>query len=302
MNPEQIRMPKRAALKLCSLAALLPLLYVTLSFTGRKYTPDSPPSPDTRYTFKSIAYGPENRNILDLALPKGRSVKQTPLILFIHGGAWVAGNKLFFRREMEMFADSGFACACIDYRFVNNQKHVHHKEITSDVMLALDYITHHAQSWNISPDRIGLWGHSAGGHLAMIVAYTMNTDRRIKAVVSWSGPTNFLDALQPTGQSTGENILQVYTGTPLKTAADTAVWKSVSPYYMATASAVPTLFVQGMQDNLVPAPMAVKMKARLDSLGVDTDMLLMKNAGHVYVGFSLEKARKAGYAWMKAKL
>jgi acetyl esterase/lipase len=284
------------------LCCCLPFLYLLFSFSGQTYTPDSPPPADIHYTFKNIAYGPDPRNIMDVALPKGRSTQHTPLIVFIHGGAWVLGNKLFFRREMEMFADSGFACACIDYRYVNNQKQVHHKEITGDILLAIDYIAQHSKGWNISPDRVGLMGHSAGGHMSMIVAYTLNADKRIKAVVSWSGPTNFIDPRQPSGESSGENILSIYTGTPLRTASDTVVWKSVSPYFMVQSTSVPTLLVQGEQDNLVPAPMAIRMKSRLDSLGVVNDLLLLKKTGHIYVGSSLDKARKASYDWMKQKL
>jgi len=273
-----------------------------LSFSDSHYTAENPPPANIKYTLRNVAYGPEDRNILDIALPKNRSVKNTPLIIFIHGGAWVLGNKLFFFREMQEFSDSGFACACIDYRFVNNEKKVHHKEITSDILLALSYLRAHSQSFNISPDRIGLMGHSAGAHMSMIVAYALDSAHLIKAVVSWSGPSNFLDPLQPTGEKTGQNVLAVYCGTPLKTSADTAVWKSVSPYYMVKPNSAPTLIVQGDHDNLVPEPMAVKMHARLDSLGVDNKLVVLKGSAHIYIGSGLLKARAESYSWMKAKL
>ena len=288
-------------LRLQAIGYLL-LLYPLLSFTGPTYGPDSPPSPDKRYTLKNVAYGPDARHYMDVALPKNRSTKKTAVLIFIHGGAWVLGNKLFFHREMEQFADSGFACVCINYRFVNDAKGIHHREITSDILRSITFIRDHAQKWNISADKIGLIGHSAGGHMAMIVAYTLDSAHLIKAVVSWSGPTNFLDPLQPTGEAGGENVLRVYAGAPLKTAADTGVWKSVSPYYTVKPGSVPTLLVQGEMDNLVPYHMAVKMQHRLDSLGVDNDLVLMKNAGHLYVGPALDKARKATYDWMKEKL
>jgi metallo-beta-lactamase class B len=255
-----------------------------------------------RCSLKNVSYGPEIRHSMDVVLPKNRNGKNTPVIIFIHGGAWIVGNKLFFHREMKQFAEKGFACVCINYRYVSNTKGIHHQEITSDILRSINFVRQHAQTWNISPDNIGLMGHSAGGHLSMIVAYALDTLHLIKAMVSWSGPTNFLDPLQPSGQAEGQNILKMYTGTELKTAADTAVWKSVSPYYRVKSNSVPTLLVQGELDNLVPAPMAMKMHNRLDSLGVKNDLLLLKNTGHIYVNAGLEKARKASLDWMKEYL
>ncbi len=251
--------------------------------------------------FKSIVYGPDYRNTLDLVLPKNRSVENTPLIVFIHGGAWVLGNKDYFRREIRQFADSGFACASINYRFVSNEKNIHHKEITSDVLLALDYLRAHAKIWNISPDRIGLIGHSAGGQLAMIIAYTQNADRRIKAVVSWAGPANFLDYAQIAGGKK-PNVFTIYTGTEAKTKADTLLWKQASPFWMVQSTSVPTLLVQGDHDPLVPARHAEEMKVKLDSLGVVNKLLMLPYTGHIYVGKSWRVAKDATYSWLKERL
>jgi acetyl esterase/lipase len=288
-----------------NLRSLIFILYVVfpLSFLkAQTYGSANPPPASIRYTMKNMAYGPDTRNRMDVALPKNRTREKTPVIIFIHGGAWIIGNKLFFRREMKQFADKGFACVCINYRYVSNTRGIHHKEITSDILSSINFVRQHASSWNISSENIGLMGHSAGGHMSMIIAYALDTLHLIKAVVSWSGPTNFLDPLQPTGQAEGQNILTMYTGTGLKTAADTAIWKSVSPYYMVKRNSVPTLLVQGELDNLVPAPMAMKMHNRLDSLGVKNDLLLLKNSGHVYVNAGLEQARKASFEWMQENL
>jgi acetyl esterase/lipase len=276
-------------------------LILFLSASGPTYSPDFPPAASVRYTFKSIPYGPDSRNTMDMALPAKRSCANTPVIIFLHGGGWVLGNKLFFRREMEQFADSGFACACINYRFVSNEHNVHHKEITSDILKAIEYIRSHSKPWAISASRMGLAGHSAGGHLSLITAYTLNDSARLKAVVSWSGPSNFLDPRQPVGAA-GTNVLAIYMGRNLNTPEDTVAWKAVSPYSMVRRNSIPTLLIQGDRDQLVPAGMAKDLKYRLDSLGVVNSLLLLKNCGHLYVGSDLVKARKATFDWFKAHL
>ncbi|HEV7231287.1 MAG TPA: alpha/beta hydrolase [Bacteroidia bacterium] len=280
----------------------LPFVYFLFSFSEDVvYTPDKPPGANVRYIFKNISYGPDPANTMDLALPSHRSCAKTPLIVFIHGGAWVFGDKRFFRREIRMFADSGFACASINYRLASTERNIHHKEITSDILRALDYLKKHAAAFQISPVRVGLMGHSAGGHLAMIVSYTLNADHRIKAVVSWSGPSNFLDRRQPNGRG-GPNFLATYSGTLLKTKADTLLWRRESPYYMVQRNSIPTMLIQGELDPLVPPALAVSMDQRLDSLGVKNSYQLLRGCSHIYAGPGLTKARVSTCNWFKKYL
>jgi acetyl esterase/lipase len=280
---------------------LILFLVLILGFSGNTYTPDNPPDAKTAWTFKNVSYGPDPMNTLDIALPSGRSAEKTPLVIFIHGGGWFFGDKSFHKKEIELFADSGFACASINYRFMSNSKNIHQKEITGDVLLAIDYICKHAKAWNISADRIGLAGHSAGGHLSMIVGYAQNPEHRIKAVASWSGPSNFLDPKQPNGKGS-ENVFAAYTGVQLNKVADTVLWKEASPFYVVHSGCIPTLLVQGANDPIVPAVVAEHLKARLDSLGVKNDFLLLKNSGHLYTLPDLQRARAKTCRWFKENL
>jgi acetyl esterase/lipase len=280
----------------------LPLVYFLLSFSEDAiYTPEKPPGANVRYTFKNISYGPSKENTMDLVLPSHRSCLKTPVIVLLHGGAWEFGDKHFFRHEIKILADSGFACASINYRLASMEKNIHHKEMTADILRALDYLKKNAASFQISPTRVGLMGHSAGGHLAMIVSYTLNVDHRIKAVVSWSGPSNFLDRRQPNGRG-GPNFLATYTGSYLKTKADTLLWRKESPYYMVQRNAIPTLLVQGELDPLVPPGLALSMSQRLDSLRVKNSYLLLRGCSHIYAGPGMTKARAATYNWFKKYL
>jgi acetyl esterase/lipase len=279
----------------------LPWIYFLYSFSENNYTVQAPPGADVSCVFKDVSYGPYKENTMDIALPKNRSSKKTPLLIFIHGGAWCMGDKRFFRKELEIATDSGFAVASIDYRLASNERHIHHKEITSDIQSALTFLKKHAAAFHISSTRVGLIGHSAGGHLALFMAYAVNEDKHIKTVVSWSGPSNFVDPKMPNGNG-GPDFLALYTGTPLKDRSDSLVWKLESPFYRAQTNSVPTLLIQGELDPLVPPAIAERMKKRLDELGVKNSFLLLPASTHIYFGPGLTKARRATYSWMKEML
>ncbi len=114
---------------------------------------------------------------MDIALPENRTTN-TPLVILIHGGAWVLGDKSYFASDIQQFADAGIACATINYSFASNAKNIHHNEIVADIRKAVDFIASKSAELQISPDKFGLAGHSAGGHLALITSYTKNQDSK----------------------------------------------------------------------------------------------------------------------------
>ncbi len=164
-------------------------------------------------TLYSISYGSDNRNQMDIALPKNRTTN-TPVVVLIHGGAWVMGDKSYFATDIQKFADAGIACATINYRFASDKKGLHNAEIVADIRMAVDFISSKSDAWHVSPDRFGIAGHSAGGHSAMMTAYAKNEDGKIKACASWAGPIDMIDAdqLKITGS---EELFKLYVGHPL---------------------------------------------------------------------------------------
>lgn len=253
-----------------------------------------------KQTLYAIAYGHHSRHIMDIALPKNRTIN-TPVVIFIHGGAWVMGDKSIFSTEIQQFADSGIACATINYRYASTTQHIHHPELPEDIRLAVDFIASKSSTWKVSSQRFGLVGHSAGGHLSLLTAYTFNGDGKIKVCASWAGPVDFLDSAQ-LAINGAKDVFKTYTGKPLNSPSDTLLYKQASPFWVVNSSAVPTHLVYATNDEAVPYSNGLKMQQRLQSLGVEVSYTTQQNATHIWTGAHLENARNSTLQWFKSKL
>lgn len=250
-------------------------------------------------TLYGIKYGSKMRNVMDISLPANRN-PNTPVVVLIHGGAWVMGDKGYFMKEIEQFAKAGIACATINYRYASDITNVHHPDLPNDVLAAVNYIASKSDKWQIAPDRFGLCGHSAGGHLALITAYTLN-DGRIKACGSWGGPMDLTDAeqLRVVGCPA---IAKVYMGMGKETGYEADKYKEASPYWTVNGNSVPSILLHATNDEAVPYSNAVKMKAKLDALGVINELHTFDGSGHIWTGNDLARARSITLNWFKEKL
>jgi acetyl esterase/lipase len=236
---------------------------------------------------------------MDIALPKNRTTN-TPVVIFIHGGAWIMGQKGVFLKEIDQFADAGFACATINYRFASEVRHIHHTELMQDIRKAVDYIASKSDTWQVAPNNFGLVGQSAGGHLSMMTAYTYNPDHIIKACVSWAGPVNFIDNDQ-LAITDAHLIFEMYVGCSLKDHEDTMSYKTASPFWNVT-NAVPTLMIHGTNDIGVPYSNIPRFKEQLDAAGVKNSFVTFDGEGHLWYGSKLNEARNSTLDWFKKEL
>lgn len=92
--------------------------------------------------------------------------KDHPVVLWIHGGGWKAGNKSGVQKKPEAFVGKGFVFVSTNYRFVPT---VTVKEMTGDIAKAIRWVHDHAQEYGGDPEKIFVMGHSAGAHLAALV-------------------------------------------------------------------------------------------------------------------------------------
>lgn len=280
---------------------LLPLVAIPLLSSCEKFEElqEKNLDPTQKQTLFNVSYGSKSRHVLDIALPKNRN-ESTPVVIFIHGGAWVMGDKVVFEKEIQQFADAGIACASMDYRYASDITNIHHPDLQGDVNMAVDFIASKAALWNISPKRFGLVGHSAGGHLAMSAAYS-RSDGKIKACASWAGLTNLMDKdqLNITGAPA---IIKTYVGASLSSSADSMKYKNASPYWSVTGYSVPTLLVHGTKDTGVPYSNAQRMQAKLNQLHVQHSLVTLNGAGHIWTGKNLQTARSTTLAWFQARL
>jgi len=120
-------------------------------------------------------YGPHYRNVMDLWLPK--SDKPTPIVMYIHGGGFVGGDKSHGHRQpmRAKCLAAKVAFGTMNYRFL---KHASYQEIMFDGARAIQSLRANARQLNIDPRRIGVYGHSAGAIMSMWLGFHPDVGRR----------------------------------------------------------------------------------------------------------------------------
>jgi acetyl esterase/lipase len=233
---------------------------------------------------------------LDLYAPK--NFKKVPLIVWIHGGGFLFGTKGGFPVEpvpLHLLLE-GYAIASINYRL--SAEAVFPAQL-EDCKAAVRWLRAHADEFGIDPDRIGVWGASAGGNLAALLGTTSEVrdfevgdnfgySSRAQAVCDFFGPTDFLqmDANRlPDGQihNTPDSPESKLVGGPIEDNPDKV--SRVNPISYVTKSASPFLIVHGTLDRLVPFHQSQLLAAALEAAGALVKFYPVEGGGHgVYFG------------------
>ncbi|MCR4412977.1 MAG: alpha/beta hydrolase [Thermoguttaceae bacterium] len=120
-------------------------------------------------THADVKYGPHQRNVLDFY--QAKSERPTPLVIFIHGGGFVAGNKRDFNPAMvKAMLDSGISFATIHYRFVDGKETIFPAP-QRDGARAVQFLRSKAAEWNLDPKRVACFGSSAGAGISMWIGF-----------------------------------------------------------------------------------------------------------------------------------
>ena len=123
--------------------------------------------------FKDVTYGDNERNTLDIWLAK--SENQTPLLIFIHGGGFVGGNKesAYRKNNIKRFLkllENNISFATINYRFMNNDDGI--LSSLNDAKIALQFLRYNNKKFNINKTKIGLMGSSAGATSSLWIGFS----------------------------------------------------------------------------------------------------------------------------------
>lgn len=122
-------------------------------------------------TFADVKYGPHERNVLDFYQAKSPDGRPTPLLVVIHGGGFVAGDKRAHNRNLiQDPLDAGISVAAINYRFVNG-KDVLFPIPQHDGARAVQFLRTKAKEWSIDTKRIACLGGSAGAGISMWIGF-----------------------------------------------------------------------------------------------------------------------------------
>lgn len=234
--------------------------------------PDNP-SPNPTFsivdtTLNDLAYGSDASQKLNLGLPAARN-SQTPLVIVVHGGGWVIGDKSELQFLLTGLKQRGYAVANVNYRLTTNNPD-NYKMQLDDLDSAIQYCLRKANYYTFSSQKVYMVGHSAGGHLSLAFSYTRNLNGKIKAVGSLAGPTD-LFGLAYYNTVTYGNVLTTYLGMPLLpvTPISEQRYKSCSPQYQADANSPATIFFHGDLDPIVNPDQSGFLYGKLGTLGVD---------------------------------
>jgi acetyl esterase/lipase len=223
-------------------------------------------------------YGSETVQSLDVYLPAGRSIEKTPLLIYIHGGAWIGGSKKEFDEFRGSLMESfpGYAFVSLGYRLYDlNTGSNPFPTQQLDVKNAIEYIVGKAESWQISKDII-LAGASAGGHLALLHAYKHQSIGNPKAIVAFFPPTD-LASLYSFNEFTKLGLRGMLGGTPEENPDGYAI---NSPITYIKPSSPPTIFFHGSIDSVVPISQSELLASVLAKERVAHEFVTIPNQGH----------------------
>jgi acetyl esterase/lipase len=154
--------------------------------------------------------------LLDVYQPAGHISGPRPAVVLIHGGGWTSLDKSTMRGMAPLLARSGFAAFSVDYRLLQGSENRWPAQL-DDVQRAVRWLRANAAEYDVNPDRIGAFGHSAGGQLAALLGMEETRDNsdpalakyssRVRAVVDVSGPTDFTSQHDPDGEAFLANLL-----------------------------------------------------------------------------------------------
>ena len=215
--------------------------------------------------WRNIAYGPEEGQLLDIYLPE-EGDGPFPTVLYVHGGGWVLGTRDSSAIDLAIDGvNRGYAVVGIDYRLVPT---VAFPEYIWDVKTAVRFLRAHAAEYKLDPERFGMMGDSAGGHITLMNAVTQNhpeyegpfgfegESTKLSCCVSLYGVSCFdpdkedewfLESKVPRmGMKAKPSLYDVMFGEDIQNLINL-----VSPINMVNTDMPPVLFLHGLADPLV---------------------------------------------------
>jgi acetyl esterase/lipase len=287
---------------------VLPAVLTALLFIPATLARRADADPDKVVLEKGIEYtNPDGQHLqLDLARPKTGD-GPFPAVLCIHGGGFRAGTRDGYDGLIAQLAHRGYVAVTITYRLAPKYPF---PAAVHDSKAAVRWLRANAAKYHIDPERIGVTGGSAGGHLAQFLGVTAgvkefegqggNPDQSsaVACVVNYFGPSDFTKSY---GKSVDAAVvLPLFLGGNLESARERHIRSS--PLNWVTPDAAPTLCIHGTEDKYVAYEQAVWLTDRLKAAGVEAELLTLKGAGHGFKGKDAETADQALMAFFDKHL
>ena len=214
-------------------------------------------------------------------------------ILFMVSGGWFSAHEAVNANFYKAFLDRGYTVFAVVH---GSQPKFTITEIVPDIHRAVRFVRHNAAKYGIDPNRIGISGASAGGHLSLTMGTQGRTGRddakdpidrensAVQAVACFFPPTDFLNYGKPGEDAVGVGILKDYKAAfgPRSDTADERqkLGKEISPVYFITSNMPPTLIIHGDADKLVPIQQAESFVSRAREAGAAAKLVVKEGKAH----------------------
>lgn len=291
-------------------SALLVLLFVTAAFgqdldAQKQKAREAAGKSAVELRLDQAYAGNENpKQMVDVYLPKKRnSEKPLPVIALIHGGGWVNGDRLGYAAQAIQLARTGdYAAVTVGYRLT---KEAHWPAQVHDCKAAIRWIRAHAKELNLDPDKIAVWGSSAGGHLSSLLGTSGDVKElegdlgphtsfssRVQCVVNLCGPEDFSRALMfdKEGKPNWKDdaVSGLLGGNAQEKPAEA---KAASPVTHVSKDDPPFITFHGTKDQRVAFLHAMMIHEALGKAGVTSAVIPITDGGHSSVNHPEVKIR-----------
>ena len=264
------------------------------------------PVPDVASDAIRVQYGDEKCNYMDIFLPE-QTEGECDVMLGIHGGSWMAGDQTAFHSEARDARDHGYIGVTMDYSKIFDS--VGGKVLTNkataetmvdEIFAAVAKLKEVLSERGIKTDKMLLYSHSSGSHLALLYAYTHCQDSPIPIgmLVAMSSPADL--TLEAKGDTLVEkwrsSLLTALTGEDItdftiKTEKGSAAVSKINPIDHVSADVPPTLLAHGDQDDLIPYENSPLLCEKLQACGVPSKVVTFPGEGH-FIRFSPDEMLK----------
>ncbi|WP_336703892.1 alpha/beta hydrolase [Chryseobacterium indologenes] len=247
---------------------------------------------------------------LDLYTPKNATTEKLPVLIYVHGGGWVEGDKVvnadnYLETTVKKLIGKQYAVISINYTLLNDSTHF--PLPLEDTKDAVRWVRKNAEKYHFDTNNIGLFGASAGAHLSLMAAYTPDNtylgnpelssySAKVNYVIDHYGPAD-LNKLFHTRLGTipvgmiglmskkivglQENLVKGISGYDIRKDQDSAIdyLKTLSPVYFVSGG-VPTLIVQGNNDKVVPLNQSKKLHRKLNRAKIQNALIIVDGGVH----------------------
>ncbi|KMQ69109.1 esterase [Chryseobacterium sp. FH2] len=276
-------------------------------------SPKSTVLPEKTLFSENITYKTSEKGdaiLLDIYKPKNNLTEKLPVVIYIHGGGWVGGNKIihadtYIENTILKLVEKQYAVISIDYTLVS--KDIHFPAPINDTKDAIRWVRKNADKYNFDSNNIGLFGVSAGSHLSLLAAYTQDDEfvgdpelatysAKVNYVVDNFGPTDlnkllltrigkvpvfFVGLFSKRIVELRENLIRGISGYEIKTDKRKVVdyFKTISPMTYA-GHGIPTLILQGNKDKIVPMSQSKKLERKLKKENIQSSLTIVEDGNH----------------------